>query len=484
MTRFKIIITILICFGFWIANLDAKSQKPPQNLEQASYTKLIPPEKLKEDLDFLFKTIEEVHPNMYAYINKKEFARIRDELYVQSNQSLRSIEFYKLMARAVTHLGTGHCNVFPYGVNEFLERGKLFPLECQWDSSSLTVIIDLTGGDVPVGSKILAINGQEASELIDRLAKYYPSDHKVGNPYKAAATIIYSLWVENGQVDTYKVKAKSHDGPIKNLELQTVTYDQIKSKRGNNAEKSKNKFSYQYLEGISTSILEVHTFDEKLMEEFTEFLNSSFEKICKDKVSNIIIDVRKNKGGITSMSSLLLGYLTDQPFRQFDRYELKISKQLLDPTNNARRRISKRAAENAKIGSMLVQEVPFEELTENPWRFEGCTFVLIGRRTFSTACSFASAIKCFQIGTLVGEEPQETAAKYSDILVFTLPNSGLQFSVPCRYYVVACGKPDGHGIIPDYEVKQKPEDTAKGVDTALQFTLEFIKGSDPVASPK
>jgi len=32
-----------------------------------------------------------------------------------------------------------------------------------------------------------------------------------------------------------------------------------------------------------------------------------------------------------------------------------------------------------------------------------------------------------------------------------------------------------NGIIPDYEVKQKPEDTAKGVDTVLQFTLNLIK---------
>jgi len=31
MRRFKIIITILICFGFWIANLDAESQKPTKS---------------------------------------------------------------------------------------------------------------------------------------------------------------------------------------------------------------------------------------------------------------------------------------------------------------------------------------------------------------------------------------------------------------------------------------------------------------------
>ncbi len=36
----------------------------------------------------------------------------------------------------------------------------------------------------------------------------------------------------------------------------------------------------------------------------------------------------------------------------------------------------------------------------------------------------------------------------------------------------------GNGITPDYEVKQKPEDTANGVDTVLEFTLDLIRKSN------
>ncbi|MHC4244131.1 MAG: hypothetical protein ACYSU4_17125, partial [Planctomycetota bacterium] len=54
-----------------------------KELNQPAYLKPIPPDKLKEDLDFLFKTIEEVHPNMYAYIKKEEYAQIKSELYKQ-----------------------------------------------------------------------------------------------------------------------------------------------------------------------------------------------------------------------------------------------------------------------------------------------------------------------------------------------------------------------------------------------------------------
>ena len=57
------------------------------------------------------------------------------------------------------------------------------------------------------------------------------------------------------------------------------------------------------------------------------------------------------------------------------------------------------------------------------------------------------------------------------------PNFGLRAFSACQIYACLGSKNDGRGVIPDYEVKQKPEDTAKGVDTVLQFTLDLIRKS-------
>jgi C-terminal processing protease CtpA/Prc len=88
---------------------------------------------------------------------------------------------------------------------------------------------------------------------------------------------------------------------------------------------------------------------------------------------------------------------------------------------------------------------------------------------------FASMAKYYSIATLVGEETGDATACYGDTLHFSLPNSKLQIVVACKYFVNVGGKPDGHGVIPDCEVKQTRDDTAKGVDTVLQFTLNLIK---------
>ena len=64
---------------------------------------------------------------------------------------------------------------------------------------------------------------------------------------------------------------------------------------------------------------------------------------------------------------------------------------------------------------------------------------------------------------------------YGEARSFKLPNSGLNAVIATKHFTQAGSKSGGHGVIPDYEVKQKPEDTAKGIDTVLQFTLNLIK---------
>ena len=156
---------------------------------------------------------------------------------------------------------------------------------------------------------------------------------------------------------------------------------------------------------------------------------------------------------------------------------MKISKQLLDPNNNALDKIAEENPEELEVGKFVGRDIPLKKPGNNSLRYDGDIYVLIGNGTFSGGQSFAAAVKCFDISTLVGQETGSTTIEYGDMMAFTMPNSGLMFYVPCKYFVEACGKPDGRGVIPDYEVKQRPEDTVKGVDTVLQFTLDLIKQS-------
>jgi len=478
----KKIITVLslmvfLC-GLCAANSFAESQPPAKEPNQPAYLKLISPDKLKEDLDFLFKTIEEVHPNMYAYTNKEEFSPLREELYSQITQPMTRLEFYKITCPLVVSLKNGHMNL-NYHNDDLLEfsnnGGKFFPLFLNWDRQSATIIKNYSEQNIPMDVEIVSIDDENIKELITKSAKYHSEEQKEGSMARGALKLGRYYWLENREIKPWEIIVKKSNGSIRNITIEPVSMEKVKEK----AKKDLPEVPYEFKSlNNNTGLLEFNSHSGSF-ENFEKFLKDTFTQIKGKKLKYLIIDVRKNGGGNSNLGDMLLKYLTDEPFRQFEKVEGKVSKQVLQQQGidleKAREMLG---APNIEIGSVRSYESPMKIPGENPLRFNGKIYVLMGQRTFSSAQSFVAAIKCFNIAALIGEETRSTTTEFGDILSFNMPNTGLPFTVPYKHFVEACGTLDGRGVIPDYEVKQKLEDTAKGADTVLQFTLNLIKKGD------
>ena len=478
MARLKVIMIVMIvmiCCSLQTATIFAKSQTTNNEPNEANYSRLIEPEKLKEDLDFLFKTIEEVHPNMYAYTSRKDFEPIRRELYDKATESLPVREFYKEVARTITYLQFGHCLVIPPELHGKFTKSRILPLRLRWDGECAVVVQDFSKAGI-VGGKLLEVDGRKIEDLIAEYKMYVPREGNIGNTSYATRAIGYFLWLEHGEKDFNKLVIQKENGRKVKYQAKTVKYSTIEeSKSAQEHLNLKEKFAYRYIEESGVGIITISTFAGKLRSEFGNFLKSIFSKIKEQGVSNLIVDIRENGGGDSRLGDDLLNYLTNKPYRQFEKYKCKISKQLLDPNNNALDKIAEENPEDLEIGKFVGRDIPLRKPADNSLRYDGDTYVLIGNGTFSSGQSFAAAVKCFEIGILVGHETGSATIEYGDMMTFTMTNSGLIFNVPCKYFIEACGKPDGRGVLPDYEVKQKAEGTAKGVDTVLQFTLDLIK---------
>ena len=435
------------------------------------------PSQMKDDLDFLFKTIEEVHPNMYAYTPKEEFDRYRDVLYSEINKPMTFAEFYKHVAPAVTHIKDGHTWVRTNNI-VLPWDDRFFPLLCLWQNEELIIHQNVGSSDIPIGAAILSINGEKISEVLERISKYRPEETKHGNVHRAAKDLGQLLRLEYGPIDKFVIKVRVNDGNIQKYEVRTVSFSKLREYETKSAS-GKESCSYRFLPDYNTGILEINTFGNDTLN-YKTFLKNTFQKINVQKAKNLIIDIRKNEGGDSLQGELLLKYLTGRPFMQFERADEKISVQ----ADNLQRIRQYKSDEDIQIGSVVTWPGKPQKPGANPLRFYGKKYVLVGCSTFSSANCFASAIKCFNIGTIIGEETGGKTANFGDIYNFKLPNSKLSVQVSKKYFVEACGKPDGRGLLPDYEVKQKPEDTAKGVDTVLQFTLNLIKDSNSVTLAK
>jgi hypothetical protein len=461
--------------------ITSEQTKPYTELNRLSYERTIETHKLKEDLDLLFKTIEEVHPNMYAYTSREEFSPVKKKLYFQINQPMNRMEFYKLVAPVVASLKSGHTIILP-PPNEFKDYvnagGKVFPLSLGLEGLNIVLVESHIQLGVPLGGTVLAINQEPAFDVLKGLARGFATE---GMEMKNTCNILrairpnvlrFLMWFEYGPLESWKIQTITNDGKVRNHTIESLAIPKIE---GNWLSIFKKENSCRYIPEYDAALLEINSFSGDI-QEFEKFSAESFEKIAVQNIPNLIIDVRKNAGGSSSSGDVLLDYLTDQPFRQYERGVQKISKQACgEDLEKIRAAFSDKSI---NVGSIVTGEASFQEPSNNALRFKGQVYVLISQVTSSAAMDFASAIKCFNIATSVGQETCDTPASYGDNLPFNLPNSNLFLLVPTKYFVGACGKPDGRGVIPDYEVKQKSEDTANDIDTVLQFTLDLIRKSN------
>jgi C-terminal processing protease CtpA/Prc len=172
--------------------------------------------------------------------------------------------------------------------------------------------------------------------------------------------------------------------------------------------------------------------------------------------AGIILDVRLNGGGSSSIGYQVIRSLVDRPVptsRQVMR--------LYNPTDRAR-------------GALIEwTELPPDELQprEGP-RYAGPVVVLIGPATFSAAEDFLVAWKNSGRGKMIGEP---SGGSTGQPLFFQLPGGG-----SARVCTKRDTFPDGtewvgKGIEPDVLVRPTVADVRAGRDTVLERAIEFLK---------
>ena len=392
----------------------AQSQAQSQEPVQPAYSKSIPPDKLKEDLDFLFKTIQEAHPNMYAFISEEKYTAVRHELYQHFDHAMSVSEFYLYVHAAVSCLRDTHTRV---------ERPSNFVMP-------------------PITESMRELSGR-LKEIV-----------------------------------------KDDEGP--RTDVQYVPAPRKKEYTGS--------YSYHFFPEYDTCLIVVNSFgmpDEVV--QYTKKFQETFKAIREKRVTHLVIDVRENRGGCGFTGDELLKYLANKPFRQIERvdqrivpaffelceqYGLNINKTMLDEYGIDLEDLKSKG--NYKPGIVVTGEGQFKNPHGPSDRFKGSIYLLIAEPTFSSGSNFAAAVKYFKIATLIGQETSGQNDHYGQVVPIQLPNSRLDGQVSTAHFITAGGTKDSGGVKPDYQVTQKPEDTAKGVDTVLEFTLNLIRNDNRV----
>jgi hypothetical protein len=353
-------------------------------------------------------------------------------------------------------LKDGHTFMFP-PTPERLEKIKLFPLDVVIIEDKVFAKHDYSS-TVQGGSELLFINDIPIKTVVNQLLKYISSETREHAIAQLQRFFPVYLLVEFGSPDEFSAKVKNSE--IKIVEIPSVCLESM-----DGSWLALSPYSYQYLEEHKVGILTLSSMENS--KEFGELLKGIFSQL-KEKDADLIIDLRDCMGGNSVLGDMVIPYISDKDLHvSGGKSYQKVSEQL-------KKQRDYEWLQNAKIGDMMEKMPEGFTIYTKGFGFEGNVFVLASPFTYSSADGFARKIKEFNLGVFVGEETGSVSPRYGDNVNMVLPNSKISVGISTMY--MPSDEKIG-GVLPDYEVRPRPEDLLTGEDRVLNFVLEELVGS-------
>lgn len=353
----------------------------------------------QEDVRYLQAKLEETHFDLYRNVDKETFAESLEEATEVEPQ------YFKMaLQEAIALIEDAHTYVPGFS------NGKFLPIECTEIDGKFYIIGTSDEHTSLIGQEITGINENPITEVVKKVSKLSSNENKEVllkqvPVYVTSRLVLGYYGLENG--DTTKISTDvgcvEFDGkektdiktrnPLKwkEAELNDPTFF---GNRDYRLRMVGNTLLFQY----NSCTNEGHT--KKELEEFKKHLLE-----IADKSESIIVDLRQNDGGNTSIMKDL-----------FERFP-----------------------NDKKI------------------------YVAIGRKTFSSAIHHLFYLKGNKKAILIGENAGQKPNRFGDRKVIELPNSHIKINCSYKYFEFLPGQ-DIDVIEPDIRIPVTREDYINETD--------------------
>lgn len=440
---------------------------------------------LRADLDTLYKTLQEVHVDLFAVAGRPKLDSMVAAMHAQiaAADSMEFGAFYKSLIPFFEAIGDGHTCLpvasvsgsfpaFPFGV--------ALP-----DDSTIQVRHNyLPDHSLPVGSRIDSIGGRSAAEIIRTMVTLRPGERMhfrlayIGQDFYRYYALFY-----RGNSPGFLVRATTPEGTVFRDTVSGIPYLQMQKLTA--TEEMDEPFSFQILSD-TVALFDFRSMMNQYKKSFMPFLDSMFRTLRERKIPNLVIDIRENGGGNSALGDSLMRYISRKPFQQIGRMEKKRSRQEIQahmaqyrsyyPETHTEEMILADRNRYEPFGTIYTHTSPRKNFAK-PYprreRYQGKVWLLTSHSTFSSAFLLSWAFKQFDMGAVVGEETGGVSVSFGDTFTLRLPNCGLPYVVSYKkFYTYGATDEDVHGTLPDYPVR---------ADQALDYTLDLIRNGSSQA---
>ena len=470
--------------------------------DAATAGKKYSPAQLQKDYNIFETMLEQSHPGLYWYTPKDSMDYFFKWGNAQIKDSMNEQEFKQVLNYVAAKINCGHTSILSSRKSERAGtdsiRSRIFPLSLKLWSDTMVVVANLNRKDslLKRGTVIKSINDKSFHELVDTFSKFIPSDgfnltHKLQalsnrSGFGTAYRNIYGL------PKTFNIVFLNSAGEEKTTTIPVFvdTRDSTKKaiaekqKRPAGRESKKEQrlairnLKIDSLNNVAT--MELNSFGRNYR--LKKFFRRSFKLLGKQKVGNLIIDVRGNGGGSVSNSTLLSRYISSTSFKIADSlYAIKRNSyygRYIDDyfLNNLFMVMMTRKKKDGNYHFNYFEKHRFQPKTR--YHYDRKVYILTGGNSFSATTLFAHVLKNQDNVTILGEETGGGAYGNTAWLIpeVKLPNTKIKFRLPLFRLVIDKDQPkNGRGVLPDIEVLPTVDAIRNSVDYKMAKALELIE---------
>lgn len=367
-------------------------------------------------------------------------------------------EYYRELKKFNALLQDGHTNIYlPKGLDSNSVDWPALRLTEANRQAVVTTVKKELQGIIPLGSIIISVEGVD-------LETYLKTNIM---PYIASSTE-HILWnnavrsILKGTPDTeVNFTIKTPSGNIKGV---TLTRNSRHQKADNVSLKQPSSngdlFEFKWLENEVAYVALNGFHDKKIFQDF----NSAYDNIKKSKA--LIIDLRFNGGGDSSIAAEILSYFTNKDLKG-SIWKTRKHIAAYKAWGNYNEEYKEYTQDNAWVFG------PMELLKANKNNYHIVpTYVLIGRHTASAAEDFLIYADKLEHFTTIGEK---TYGSTGQPIYFDLPGGG-SFRICAKRDTYPDGREFvGYGITPQVTINRMPEHLMLEKDIVLASAIEKLK---------
>ena len=397
-----------------VAVLGAAAQSIPQISRE---------EKWRGDLQYLFTELPKRHKNLFFKISRQQFDREIAEI-IESIPKLSDPEIKFALRRLTAMIGDPHTRIS-------FNVARTYPFTLYQFSDGVFVIAATQEYQNLLGAKLIRIGGTDiegAKEAVRPLITF-ENEWRFKQQFPDYLTDPENLYLlkilPSMDEGDFTFAGKNGDQFVVRLRpvstqfgIRFVTpFDWQPAKTPLYLRNPDRHYWYEYLPDSKTLYLHYRRCADMPMQPFSRFAAALLKFMNQNPVERMVIDLRLNGGGNSS---------------------------ILNPLTDA---LSKRRDINQP----------------------GRLFALIGRRTFSSAVLNAMELKLATKVILVGEPAGQRPNFYGEVETMILPHSRLRISYSTRFFKTTDGNPQT--LAPDIEVEPSSSDYVNGRDPVLERAL-------------